>query len=284
MTGDDERLRFQAMVSFRRSDDLESRVEDWFRLCREHLSGPVFAGLGDPRHGGSNWGVDFDGELDLGSITFPPRMSLQYWSMVPGPIPPGPFESARPLGEVDVSVWMNKFPFGKFICEASTDNLSAADVAVHLRDLVADHVSRFRVGYGAVTNAVTGVGDPPLEPALRRSYVDGLYQSEQVLRGYAWVTVVPVGLAQLIEERAKAFPMLQTRRADSGVLLVEAGPRPEDYDEAMTQALWECLAPALPSGVPRRMKVGPPQGLVFRDAREVAPFHLRAEPGPGDGQ
>ena len=182
-TDDDERHRFKALVSFRRTDDLEFRVEDWFRLCREYLSGPVFAGLGEPRHRGWNWGVEFRGEVDLGSMTFPPGMSLQYSSMVPGPIPLGPYESAVPLGEVDVSVWMEEFPFGKFICEASSDNLSAADVAVHLRDLVADHVSRFRVGYGAVTNSVTGVGDPPLEPALRRSYVDGLYQSEQVLRG-----------------------------------------------------------------------------------------------------
>lgn len=283
MTSGDMRRRFKAMVSFRRADD-ESRVEDWFRLCRDHLSGPVLTGLGEVRHRGSNWGVDFDGELDLGSVTFPPRMSLQYRSMVPGPIPPGPFESARPLGEVGVSVWMDKFPFGKFICEASSDNLSAADVAVRLRELVVEHVGRFRVGYGAVTNTVTGVGDSPLEPALRRSYVDGLYQSEQVLRGYAWVTVVPVGLAPLVEERAKGFPMLQTRRTDSGVLVVEAGKRPEDYDEAMMQALWECLAPVLPSGVPRRAKVGPPQGLVFRDPREVAAFHLPAEPGPGDGR
>lgn len=278
------RRRFKAMVSFRRTDDFDSRVEDWFRLCREHLAGPVFAGLGEPRHRGSNWGVDFEGELDLGSMTFPPGMSLQYWSVAPGPIPPGPYESARPLGEVDVSVWMEKFPFGKFICEASTDNLSAADVAVRLRELLVEHVSRFRVGYGAVTSTVTGVGRPPLEPALRRSYVDGLYQSEQVLRGYAWVTIVPVGLASLAEERAKGFPMLQTRRADSGVLVVEAGQRPEDYDEAMMQALWECLAPVLPRGVPRRAKVGPSQGLVFRDAREIAPFHLRTEPGPDDGR
>lgn len=50
------------------------------------------------------------------------------------------------------------------------------------------------------------------------------------------------------------------------------------------QALWECLAPVLPGGVPRRAKVGPPQGLIFRDPRDVAPFHLPAEPVAGHGR
>ncbi|MER7606966.1 hypothetical protein [Nocardioides sp. NPDC127503] len=123
----------------------------------------------------------------------------------------------------------------------------------------------------------------PLEPALRRSYVDGIYQSDHVLRGYAWMTVVPVGLAPLIEESAKAFPTLQARRADSGVLVVEVGKRPEDYEEAMVQTLWECLAPVLPSGVPRRAKVGPSQGLVFRDPRTSLHSIFRQSPGLGTG-
>lgn len=284
MTGRDGRHRFKAMVAFRRTDDLKARVEDWFRLCREHLWEPVFAGLGEVQHLGSNWGNDFEGEPDPGAMTFPPGMSLQYSPVVRGPVPPGPYETSRLLADMSISLLMERSPFGKLICEASTDNLNDADVAEHLRDLVAEHVARFAVGYGAVTSAVTGVGDPPLEPALRRSYVDGLYQSEQVLRGYAWVTIVPVGLASLVEDRAKRFSMLRTSRADSGVLVVQAGQRPENYDEEMMQALWECLAPVLPSGVPRRMKVGPPQGSVFRDAREVAPFHLQKEPTAGAGR
>ncbi|EGD42141.1 hypothetical protein NBCG_03558 [Nocardioidaceae bacterium Broad-1] len=37
-------------------------------------------------------------------------------------------------------------------------------------------------------------------------------------------------------------------------------------------------------GVFRRAKVGPPQGLIFRDPRDVAPFHLPAEPVAEDGR
>lgn len=265
---------FDAVVFFPQAADIHERTEAWFSACHKYLEGPVLDGLGNVVRYSNDTGVKFIGELRLNEFTYEAGRSLQYSLVVPYDDRPGEWRAA-----VLMSLWVSDVtPHAWLVCDAYSERLSNYEVAVLLRDLVAEHVNRNAVVYGAVAFGTT-LGSPILEGALRRSWIDGLHQAESVLRGYSWITVVPAALAAVVETRAAKFPQLKARRTGAGDLIVQAGETPQDYDEATQSALFECLAPVLASGTPRKsLEKARPRGIIYRDAREIAPFHLPVEP------
>lgn len=234
----------------------------------------MLEGLGEVVRYGDDTGAKFIGEPMLNEFTYDAGSSLQYSLVVPDDDRPGAWRASMLM-----SVWVSDVtPHVRLVCDAHSQRLSNYEVAVLLREVVAEHVNRNAVVYGGVAFGTT-LGSPILEGALRRSRIDGLLQAGSVLRGYSWITVVPAALAAVVETRAVDFPQLKVERAGAGDLIVQAGETPQDYDEAMQAALFECLAPVLASGTPRKsLEKARPRGIIYRDAREVAPFHLPVEP------
>lgn len=265
---------FEAAVFFRQGPDIKQRARDWFSRCRQRLEQPAFAGLGDVKVSGSDTGVKFSGEPDLDGFEYVADRSLQLSLVVSDPVAPG-----EPLAAIRVSLWILEEPdFAKLVCTAYSARLTNFDVAVFLRDALVDYVEKHAVVFGAVAYGTSG-GRPSLEGTLRRSWITGLQQAEQVLRGYSWVTVIPSAMAAVVEPRLAGSPLLNASRTGAGDLVVQAGETPQHYDEDAQVALYEAFAPVLPSGTPRRsLEKAAPRGIIYRDAREVAPFHLRVEP------
>lgn len=265
---------FESVVFFPKGPDIQERTEQWFAACHSYLEGPVLDGADEVVRFGSDTGVKFSGEPNLSDLTYDPDRSLQYSLVVPDDDQPGDWHA-----DLRMSLWVDAVsPYASLVCTSYSERLSNYEIAVLLRDVVMEHVDRNSVVYGAVGYGTT-LGRPSLEGALRRSWIVGLHQAESVLRGYSWTTVVPAALAAFVESRAAAFPQLKVERTGAGDLVVQSGETPQDYDDAMQAALFECLAPVLASGIPRKsLEKARPRGIIYRDAREVAPFHLPVEP------
>ncbi|HEX6500294.1 MAG TPA: hypothetical protein VF054_14880 [Micromonosporaceae bacterium] len=140
-------------------------------------------------------------------------------------------------------------------------------------DFMTEVLSDADPAYGEITT-VRGDGlNTELDLALRRLDRDSIEQSRRVLRGYAWVTVVPQELVERLGGVAAiegTGAVTQVRPLASGGVLLRATPSPEEYDDAAMDRLFRLLAPVLPVGEPRTLPGWPTRHqVVYVDAATV---------------
>lgn len=158
-------------------------------------------------------------------------------------------------------------------------HIGVEGAAKALQDVVVEYASRYPVDFGNVAPD-NSAGRTVLERALSRPEATARAQAREVLRGYSWTTLVPASLVRVVKPSLEPSTLLTWRDLPTGALLIEAGRSIDQYEESVMTELFERVAPVLPSGLPRVRppREGlPPQWVVPRDARDVAPFYADVE-------
>ncbi|MEV0284003.1 MULTISPECIES: hypothetical protein [unclassified Kribbella] len=137
-------------------------------------------------------------------------------------------------------------------------------------DFLAEFSERARASFGNVADDNDG-GRTALEVVLPRLEDHGVLQSDEVLRGYSWVTVCPPALVDRLggyEALEATGAFTEVRRLDYGAALLRATDRLEEYDDDAIRRVFHALAPVLPRGKPRQSPVYDdrvPPRLVYED-------------------
>ncbi|MEU8004413.1 hypothetical protein AB0B66_24925 [Catellatospora sp. NPDC049111] len=122
-------------------------------------------------------------------------------------------------------------------------------------------------------HAETGVHDlTMLDRLLYRYPADSIAASRSMLRGYAWLTVLPPELADAlggVEKLAATGAFHDVARLDTGGCWLLATEHFDEYDTAAACRVFHALAPVLPPGLPAR-STAEPHMIILRDARPAA--------------
>ncbi|GAA4263237.1 hypothetical protein [Dactylosporangium darangshiense] len=101
-------------------------------------------------------------------------------------------------------------------------------------------------------------------------YVEqSLPQARQLLRGYAWLTILPEEIGQRLgglDALRFSGAFVEVEHLDAGGYWCRATPSIEQYDQAAAERVFEVVAPALPPGPPDLRRVSRPNALSARDA------------------
>ncbi len=117
-------------------------------------------------------------------------------------------------------------------------------------------------------------GQTALEVFLPRNPVDSVLQSLDVLRGYSWVTVCPPNVVERLggaEALEASGAFVEVRPLGYGAVLLRATERFEQYDDAAMARVFHALAPALPPGKPKKIRIfdgQPTPRLVYEDSAD----------------
>lgn len=151
-------------------------------------------------------------------------------------------------------------------CVVSDVNVVAEVLSRHLQD----HCAVWSASFGNVAPD-NSPGRTRLEQSLGRPSELGRTEAADLLRGYAWRTIVPGPLARGIQSRVEDAG-LESAPLAHGSMLVGAPGSVREYHPRMTARVFESLAPVLPPGKPRifRDPSGEyPKWLDPRDARDI---------------
>lgn len=138
---------------------------------------------------------------------------------------------------------------------------------------IADAIADLNPTFGRVEQEPSGYDQPNVDIGLRRRPSVSVPIAREILRGYAWLTVLPEdalirlgGRASL--EASGAFARIRVLRA--GGALLQASPTIAEYaDDAVMDRVFRALSPVLPSGIPSPYYVFPNARFTERDAREA---------------
>ncbi|MFI7067415.1 hypothetical protein ACIBL3_40925 [Kribbella sp. NPDC050124] len=154
-----------------------------------------------------------------------------------------------------------------------------ATVPVAVQEAFVEFLAEFsegaRASFGNVADDNAG-GRTALEVDLPRSEDHGVLQSDDVLRGYSWVTVCPPALVGRLggyEALEATGAFAEVRRLDYGAALLRATDRLEQYDDDAIRRVFHALAPVLPRGKPRQSPIYDnrvPPRLVYEDPADYS--------------
>ncbi|MEV0460635.1 hypothetical protein [Catellatospora methionotrophica] len=108
-----------------------------------------------------------------------------------------------------------------------------------------------------------------LDRLLYRYPADSIAASRSMLRGYAWLTVLPRELGDVlggVEKLAATGVFHEVARLDTGGYWLLATEHFDEYDTAAAERVFHVLAPVLPPGLPAR-STAEPHMIILRDAR-----------------
>ncbi|MGW5497563.1 hypothetical protein [Streptomyces olivaceoviridis] len=153
---------------------------------------------------------------------------------------------------------------GAHSCHRIISSLDVNSAVEHLRRFAL----RVPITFGCVTDDGGHGGETMLEDRLGLSPLKGIQESQDVLRGYPWVTVCSAriadrlgGVARLRESGA----FKEVEELPTGSVWLRATDRLDDYTGEALRSVFRVVAPALPPGRPRPY-VGREIGrLVYED-------------------
>jgi hypothetical protein len=96
-----------------------------------------------------------------------------------------------------------------------------------------------------------------------------LPRARQLLRGYAWLTILPEEIGQRLgglDALRSSGAFVEVEHLDAGGYWCRATPTIEQYDQAAAERVFDVVAPALPPGRPDLRRVSRPNVLSARDA------------------
>jgi hypothetical protein len=155
----------------------------------------------------------------------------------------------------------------------SDDGAIPIDAQWRLVEFLAEFCERSSASFGNIASD-NSAGLTALETLLGRQPRDALIQSEQVLRGYSWVTLCPGALvARLggVSELKASGAFIEVRPLSGGGALLRATETFDNYDDEAMRRVFRTLAPVLPAGLPREPSAPSTRRrmrLVYEDAAD----------------